>query len=430
MKPYWQGKAGDHAFMIMKNTINKTLILGAIMAAAFVVLTAMPVSALAYGSYNSGYYGTPAYNYGYNYPVAPAPYNPMQISCYPSPSFIDVGQSVTWSVSVSGGNGSYFVSWSGTDGLSGNGSSISKAYYTSGVKSASAMVTSGGQTLTQNCGTTVTVNGTPTYVYPYNPPTYYNYNNYYNQYPYYNTYNSLQASCSANTAYAALGMPVVWTVSASGGNGYYTYNWYGSDGLYGYGQSASFAYNSPGQKTATVTVTSGGQTVTATCLNSVNIGGYQNGYPGTNNGLDIGCFADPASAAVNQPVTWSAEASGGLAPYTYSWTGSDGLSGTQATVIKYYGTAGDKSAIVSVTSADGKTGTRSCTNSLSVHSAYRAPAPVQPAPQVQPQQNQDNGLSAAALFSLKNVPWGWVAILVILVLFATVMYLLFNRTKI
>jgi Mg2+ and Co2+ transporter CorA len=31
---------------------------------------------------------------------------------------------------------------------------------------------------------------------------------------------------------------------------------------------------------------------------------------------------------------------------------------------------------------------------------------------------------------LKNVPWGWVAILIILVLFATVVYLIFNRPKI
>jgi hypothetical protein len=55
----------------------------------------------------------------------------------------------------------------------------------------------------------------------------------------------------------------------------------------------------------------------------------------------------------------------------------------------------------------------------------------QPVQQVQPNTNQNpNGLSAAALFSLKNVPWGWVAILIILVLFATVVYLIFNRPKI
>jgi Mg2+ and Co2+ transporter CorA len=34
------------------------------------------------------------------------------------------------------------------------------------------------------------------------------------------------------------------------------------------------------------------------------------------------------------------------------------------------------------------------------------------------------------LFSLQNIPWGWVAILIILVLFATVLYLLFNKEKI
>jgi hypothetical protein len=31
---------------------------------------------------------------------------------------------------------------------------------------------------------------------------------------------------------------------------------------------------------------------------------------------------------------------------------------------------------------------------------------------------------------LSNIPWGWVAVLIILVLFGTVLYLLFNKHKI
>ena len=55
----------------------------------------------------------------------------------------------------------------------------------------------------------------------------------------------------------------------------------------------------------------------------------------------------------------------------------------------------------------------------------KQPVPV-PAPA--PQAN-GNALSAASLFSLANIPWGWVSILVILLLFATVLYLIFNKSK-
>jgi hypothetical protein len=158
-------------------------------------------------------------------------------------------------------------------------------------------------------------------------------------------------------------------------------------------------------------------------------------------GLDIGCYADPTTAYVDQPVTWNVEVTGGAAPYTYSWTGSDGLNSSQVSALMYYTTTGSKSAIVTVTSADGRTGVRACSNTVTVRrqgSGNVAPtqvqtAPVQQAPAQQPAQNQSNGtngLGASAAFSLSNVPWGWVSVLVILVLFGTVMYLLFNRPKI
>ena len=135
------------------------------------------------------------------------------------------------------------------------------------------------------------------------------------------------------------------------------------------------------------------------------------------------------------PSTLSVRVCGGVAPYTYSWTGSDGLSGSGSSIIKIYGTSGQKSAIVTVTSADGKTGTRACSNTLAVGrpaGSYVARATTNTTvttPVVNSNQT-NNGQSAAALFSLQSVPWGWVAILVILVLFATVLYLIFNRPKI
>ena len=38
-----------------------------------------------------------------------------------------------------------------------------------------------------------------------------------------------------------------------------------------------------------------------------------------------------------------------------------------------------------------------------------------------------NSLSAAALLGLGSIPWGWIAILIIIILGVSVFYLLFNR---
>lgn len=372
-------------------------------------------------------YTTPVYNYDYNYYPYPQQnnYGPLQVSCYPMPLSARTGDSVSWVASAYGGNNAYYYTWTGTDGLSGYGSSVSKIYYSSGYKSASVTVTSNGQTVSKNCDGTVNVSG-----------NYYYDNNYnYNYYPYnYNYYSPLSVTCNAGNAYANTGNTITWNAYPSGGNGSYSYSWTGTDNLYGSNQSIYRAYTYPGLKTASVTVYSNGQSITQYC-GSVNVGGYgynYNNYNSNNNGLDVACYVDPTTARVNQPVTWRAEVTGGIAPYTYSWTGSDGLSGNDNVSLKYYSTTGNKSAIVTVKSADGITATRACTNSLTIRSATVAPAaPTQPVVQPPVEKPQaDNGLSAAALFSLKNVPWGWVAILVILVLFATVVYLIFNRPKI
>lgn len=352
--------------IIMKNT--RKISYGAIALATMVILGAamliMPsVSSAAY------YYGT-TYQRPYYQPVQtvyqpiyqpvyqPAPivyYQPIQASCYPVTPTAYIGNAVTWTTSISGGNGSYYVSWSGSDGLSGSGTSIAMAYYQPGYQTASITVMSAGQTISMGCSGSVNVIGNSYY---YNQP-YYSNNTYYTQQP---------AVYSSNT--------------------YYT---------------------------------------------------QSTGYPQTTSsnasGLNIGCYADPTTATINQPVTWNVEVTGGQAPYTYSWTGTDGLSGSQSSIIKYYGTSGSKSAVVAVTSADGRNATWACSNEVTVRSAssgtytrpvqtvHQAPAPQQQAPNTAP-------LSAASSLSLQGVPWGWVAILVILVLFFTVLYLLFNRPKI
>ena len=384
-------------------------------------------------TYQCGYYNG-YYHTCYSYPPSTTVVIPqLYVSCYSQPITTNTGSSVTWLSNVSGGTGSYNYSWTGSNGFMGGASSVSTVYYNPGTYNAYLTVTSGGQSQSANCSNSVTVygnsyyNSTPIYTTPYN----------------YANYSPLQVSCIPNTTSIAIGNNVTWTASATGGSGYYNYSWSGTDGISGYGQTLAVNYVVSGQKLASVTVNSNGQTVTQSCGSTVNVGGYNlYGYntntvnSSNNSGLDIGCYSDPVRTSINQPITWTVEATGGSAPYTYTWSGSDGLSGGAATAIKYYNTYGEKNAIVSVTSADGKTGTRACSNTVNV---------VRPGSTVNTNTNttnttnttnsvntnqSNNGQSAAALFSLQNVPWGWIAILIILILFATVMYLIFNRPKI
>lgn len=453
------------AATIMKTTFNlnsNTYLLFAatliLMAGAFVA--AAPAADAQY------YGGMPTYNYGSNYSYTYPDYGQLRVSCYSMPQTAKLGQSVTWYASAYGGNNSYNYTWSGDEGLSGYGQSIGKVYSYSGFKNASVTVISGGQSISQNCDDSVKIlasyySNPPITNYPpvYYPPTYI---------PPASYYSPITVSCSPNASSASVGQGITWTAYATGGNGYFTYNWTGTDGLYGIGQSTYFTYANPGSKIASVTVYSGGQSVTQSCANYVTVGYPYTGYSyptiynayqtpayqtpayqtypvayATSNysGLDIGCYSDPTNAKANQPVTWTAEVTGGVQPYSYSWTGSDGLSGSQASVIKYYSASGSKSAIVTVTSADGKSATHACSNALTIGNAYRAPvaaakAPVQqayaqPTPEAQAPHAQANEYpQTAALFSLANVPWGWIAILVILMLFFTVLYLLINRQKI
>ena len=273
-----------------------------------------------------GSIGRAAGNFCVNIP--PPPPGTITASCSAAPSSIIAGGSITWGATASGGTGNYTYSWSGTDSLSGTLRTTSMSYPLVGTKNASVTVTDGTNTAVANCTATV------------NPP------------------GSIIASCSASPSSVNAGGTITWSAAASGGTGNLSYSWSGTDSLSGASSTTAMAYPLAGTKDAAVTVTDGTHTTVANCSAVVNT-------PGTNNdnSLRLTCSGTPLSGNIGDLITWRAAASRGDGGYTYSWSGTDGLTGTTETIPINYTTIGGKTANVTVHSGS-YVATASCSVSI------------------------------------------------------------------
>lgn len=383
-------------------------------------------------------------------------YPSLSVQCYPVQTTGSVSGVVTWRASVTGGNGSYSYSWSGTDGLSGSGSSLDIVYSSPGTKSASVSVSSNGQTINRACSSIV-INDNNSGYYNNYYNGYYNYNNNY----YYNN-SPLVVSCRADRTTVNPGSSVTWYASVSGGNGSYTYSWSGNDNLYGYQSYVNKFYDTPGQKYANLIVYSSNQQVAVQCTNSVyvsytdyyynnNTGSYNYYYPNivypsyystnTTNNIQLACIASDTETKTGDPVTWSVESTGGYIS-SYSWKGSEGLSGNQSSVVINYLLPGTKTASVTAYTTNGQTISKSCSNKVIVNeqyvksntnkSNYVTKKPVTSSitkSQSVSDKSNSEVFSVSSLLSLNNVPWAWVSVLMIVVLLVMVIYLVINKSK-
>lgn len=348
----------------------------------------------------------------------------LTVRCSVSDTRAEVDERVTWTAYVSGGNGNYTYDWDGTDGISGYSKSIAVRYDDTGRKTASVTVRSGGQRETRSCENSVYIED----------------NN--------NDDDYFTVSCGANISSADVNDSVTWRAYISGpSSGTYRYSWDGTDGLDGSKSSLKIDYNRPGQKNAYVTVKRGSVTRNAYC-GTINIydrynrySSYSSQYPSSNSSLgafDVACYPTTNSTVVGRSVTWSAEAIGGYGNYTYTWTGTDGISGSQSVLVTSYFNPGVKTAtvtarsgdlvltkqcggVISVSQSTGSSlnGSRNSTNNNqgnSINSTTKS-------------SDDDNGLSAASLFAIDNIPWGWVFVLVIIVLVMIIAYLVAQKNK-
>lgn len=237
--------------------------------------------------------------------------NNFSATCHVAPLAVFIGEQAFWQVSASGGTGFFTYHWSGDEGLSGYSELVAKSYNSPGIKDATVEVFSGEQTVISNCTLEVKELSSP-----------------------------LSATCFPEISVVPISQKAKWIAEATGGTGSYKYSWSGDDELTGSGKSQSKVYDSFGIKQATVSITSGSQSMLRTC--SVNIV--------ADPPLLGKCYPDTTSVGIDEPIIWTAEASGGTGEYSFRWSGDENLSGRKQTVSKTYGLIGFKTGNVVISS--------------------------------------------------------------------------------
>lgn len=374
------------------------------------------------GGVVSGNTNTTNTNTGYT--PNPDPFeNDLYVSCYTNDTNVETDERVRWSASASGGKGSYQYSWSGSEGLSGSGDSVTIEYNNEGTKNASVRVTSGSLSVTRSCGTVRVEDDNRNHYYDD-----------YDDYDYYDYYDRPSVYCYPDATYATTNDRVIWRAYASGGDGRYAYTWSGTDSLSGHSEYITREYNRTGTKSASVTVRSNGRSTSASCGSISISGGYNyaptyyapvTSYPTL---LSASCSPSVSYAKTGNVITWTAYPTGGNGIYTYIWSGSDGFSGGQKSVVTSYRSTGPKYATVTIYSA-GRSTTISCgtTNISAATTKTTIKKPTVKPLTAKPVVDDDAAITTFNAF--QKVPWTFVMILVIFVLFCTIMYLLAKATK-
>src|SRR5438445_3855970 len=180
----------------------------------------------------------------------------------------------------------------------------------------------------------------------------------------------LSTSFTISPSNPIVNTPVTFTSTTTGGTSPYTTTWNFGDGSTGTGASVTHAYLSAGNFTVTLTVKdSGSPQQTATSQKLVKIP----------TSLAASFVFDPSSPEVGLQITFTGSASGGTAPYGFSWAFGDGGSSSANPAAHSYSSTGSFTVTLTVRDANSATATSSQTISVasapSVSFNYSPPTP-------------------------------------------------------
>jgi len=241
-----------------------------------------------------------------------SPPAPLGASANSPQTAADVGQSITFTCTGSGGTAPYTYGWTFGDGNSGSGSVVSHAYQANGAMAVTCTVTD-ATSVSATDSTSVAISPAPS------------------------------VTASADHPDAAPGSIITFTASASGGPGTFTaYAWSFGDGTTGSGVQITHMYTQTGAFQTTVVVTDGNG---ATTSGSASV---------TISNIQVTGSATPPSGTTETVFDFTATATGGGGnPYGYGWDFGDGTSGAGPTITHIYATEGNYTPSVRATDALG-----------------------------------------------------------------------------
>ena len=378
---------------------------------------------LNYDNFDAVYYVEQGQTYdciSFNAPIGGTP-DPITVTCSANATAVALNSQVGWTSTVTGTTGAVTYSWSGTDGLTGTNSYVVKSYSTAGTKNATVTITVDGQTKTANCSVVVN-NYTPV-----NETTMKFYMVVCDAEQYLPDWSGDNVTIGATTAsdYVATSngkcrlepnwkfqwgygkkldnsQPGVldaggsYIGEVSNGTGYNSWKTTGvtdNNGkvdvsistLDGARDLWARVVNKTGFVNFSDLMQGGVTSVSAETYCNSDVLNYDNydavygvvagntyhcisfGAPtgGTPTGLSVTCSANATLVALNSNVGWTSNVVNANGPITYSWTGTDGLTGTNSYVVKSYSTSGQKIAYLTVTS-NGQTASTQCTVDIKV----------------------------------------------------------------
>ena len=266
----------------------------------------------ATGSYLLDYSVTDSNGYTVSASLTQTVNSDPTVSISSSQNPTDVGNTIEFKSSVSGGTPGYSYSWS-ADGSSYTTQDINVSFSSSGTYSIDLTVKdAAGYSVSTSYSETV--NSDPT------------------------------VTASSNVSSADVNYPIEFSSSPSGGSGGYTYSWTLNGNQVSTSQDFSYSFSSSGSYTLTVTITdSVGKTSSATVSVTIN----------PNPSVSVSSSQNPTD--VGNSVTFSSSVSGGTGTDTYVWT-INGVQESTASGFSYsFSSPGTFYVNVTVTDSDGHT---------------------------------------------------------------------------
>lgn len=245
----------------------------------------------------------------------------LSVTVSDSPQAGSAPLTVSFSASASGGTAPYSFGWTFGDGTTGTGASASHVYTSAGTYTAIATVTDAvGATASSSTVIMVQAPGTLT----------------------------VYVNSSVNPA--QVGQNVPFTADAYGGTGVYSYAWSFGDGTYGYSNASTqnHTYSSSGSYAATVSVSDSSGNVGSAVMTEV-----------VNGAMLATLSAAPNPLILGQTVDLHVNTTGGVSPYSYTWSGlPSGCSSADTSAISCTPTSvGSFSVTVVVSDSSGNSAT-------------------------------------------------------------------------